>query len=1068
MNITHDLIEQARRNPGAPALLLSNRTVSYRELDQLTWRSAAFLHEAGIRRGDVIALTFVDEALLALAMLGLNRLGATMVSMAQSATAAQRAQWAAAARARLLLSDRPQRFAGTLPAVALGADQILARTGPVDLALIDEDPRAPLAMRIGSGSTGRQKLMAISHRQQAERNRILNLAEGNSSADRAVAMPHLEYGTAHQRLMATLAAGAAFALLDRAREDVIALLQELSPTILHLTVHHAEALLQRLPAASAGPVLQARILTIGSSTVPERLRRRVASRLARNVHVNYGTNEAGTIALAGPAQALETPGSVGKPVSGVELEIVDAHRQPLPRGATGQIRIRSAALIDGYPDDEEASRAAFAEGWFYPGDTGRFTEGGELVFCGRSDDMMIMSGVNIYPVEIEQVMAAHPAVQEVAAMPFRHPVYQDVPVCAVALREGATASEASLRAYAREHLGFRSPHRVFVLDRIPRNAMGKPQRAELRRLMQPAAPVVAAASPALQPARTIGVADVGGAAAADGRALVGQPSGQFSFGFDCPETVDIAQLDLWLSQALEIDVAAVPGEHAAAFSIGAPGTAQSSAALFLDRSLRLAGALLQAGRMPVFDAAQVVSLKQQPRDGGTAWSALVRMPLVEQMPARAYQLAVTASFQLCAWAASQPWSEAGRDQLHARVAEQVLVPLKRMVPAGKSTIPVLRGAHRLGMPFIHLGGGSYQLGWGSKGRRMDRSSTEHDSMLGAKLCGSKPLSGALLRRAGLPAPVHEAVATPDKALAAARKLGWPLVVKPADQERGEGVTVDVGSEAQLLAAFALALGLSRQKLVLVERQVPGVCHRLFIADGKLLYAVKRLPMSVFGDGRASVAVLVEHELQAQRRRPPWLRSEIAPLDDEAIAALQAAGFTPASVPPAGARVSLRRIESTRWGGVDEEVSDRIHPENLAIALRAAALFGLHMAGIDIITPDIARPWHENGAILNEVNFAPLFGGGEISRRLIPVFLQDFIDGDGRIPIEHFKGGDATMPAALARQQALVATGLRCFLTTAERTLEPAGTEWQMPVRGLLRRARALLLDREVDAIVLVG
>ena len=173
------------------------------------------------------------------------------------------------------------------------------------------------------------------------------------------------------------------------------------------------------------------------------------------------------------------------------------------------------------------------------------------------------------------------------------------------------------------------------------------------------------------------------------------------------------------------------------------------------------------------------------------------------------------------------------------------------------------------------------------------------------------------------------------------------------------------------------------------------------------------------------------------------------------------------MPPAGALVPLRRIESTQWGGVDEEMTGRVHPDNVSMALRAAELFGLHVAGIDIITPEIEEPWHQNGAIINEVNFAPLLGGGEISRRHIPVFLRDFLDGDGRIPMEGFQGGESGLQIALNRQRELIERGMRCYFTTSTRTLDAKGMERILPFQNLDQRVAALLLSPEVDAIVVL-
>ena len=174
-----------------------------------------------------------------------------------------------------------------------------------------------------------------------------------------------------------------------------------------------------------------------------------------------------------------------------------------------------------------------------------------------------------------------------------------------------------------------------------------------------------------------------------------------------------------------------------------------------------------------------------------------------------------------------------------------------------------------------------------------------------------------------------------------------------------------------------------------------------------------------------------------------------------------------AIPAAGERVPLRDIESTAQGGFDEDITGRVHPDNLDIALRAAALFDLQVAGIDIITPDIGRPWHANGAIINEVNFAPLFGGGEISRSQIPKFLAQFINGDGRIPIEVVVGGDSALDIARARQQELVSQQVDCFVTSHETTFTPAGETMPFPSKSLYQRCKALLMDKRVGALMLV-
>jgi cyanophycin synthetase len=350
---------------------------------------------------------------------------------------------------------------------------------------------------------------------------------------------------------------------------------------------------------------------------------------------------------------------------------------------------------------------------------------------------------------------------------------------------------------------------------------------------------------------------------------------------------------------------------------------------------------------------------------------------------------------------------------------------------------------------------------------MDRSTIDSDSAMGAKMAQNKIHTAHLLRMAGLPAPEHKVLKTKEEALFAAQQLGWPVVIKPADQDRGEGVSVGVTNEKLLFDAFETAYKASRSKQVIVEREVSGVCCRVFIANNQLLYVVKRLPKSLVGDGKTTINDLIKEANLNEKNLPYWLKSEPFPIDSLAIEAMKAEGFTLESIPECGRLVPLRKIESTQWGGVDEEVTEAIHPENLVAALRAAELFGLQVAGIDIITSDISVPWYENGAIINEVNFSPLLGGGEISRRQIPIFLQSFIQGDGRIPIIVIVGDTSAMEHAQKIQAEKIKNNIQCYVSSHEKTITHRGKDIHFEFSSLYKRCRTLLMDPSVDTIIIV-
>lgn len=540
---------------------------------------------------------------------------------------------------------------------------------------------------------------------------------------------------------------------------------------------------------------------------------------------------------------------------------------------------------------------------------------------------------------------------------------------------------------------------------------------------------------------------------------VGQPEIMLAFEFDLPASANLSWIDHWTVRVLEqtepIDA-----------SSAEPTDVRALAMRVLQRGLQWATGLARLGHLPLFQAPRILSLA--PGEAPGQWMAGIAFPWLDQLPTRIADGLVSRSIALVLRASTTAPILEVSDAMHAR-AGALLKWLGRALPVGKSTLPLLSAAHSAGIPFVYLGRGVFQLGFGRKARRVERSTTDADSAIGARLSHDKAVSAALLRQAGLPAPVHQLTRSADEARAAAARIGWPVVVKPADADRGEGVIVDVADQSALEAAFSRAVERSKTRRVLVERQVRGVCHRLFIANGRLLYAVKRMPMSVLGDGMRTVAQLVDAELERQRRKPPWSRSELRPLDAPAHAQLAREHLSADSVPAAGRWVALRRIETTEAGGVDEDVTGVVHPENLRIAIAAARLFDLQIAGIDLISEDVTAPWHANGAIVNEVNFAPLLGGGEISRACIPDFLARIVDGDGRIPVELYSGGQQAWARGLERWKALRAEGVAAALTRADLTLSPSGETVPMAfVAGACQRARALALSHEIGAIVIVA
>lgn len=277
-----------------------------------------------------------------------------------------------------------------------------------------------------------------------------------------------------------------------------------------------------------------------------------------------------------------------------------------------------------------------------------------------------------------------------------------------------------------------------------------------------------------------------------------------------------------------------------------------------------------------------------------------------------------------------------------------------------------------GMPVSLLNQQTLQIGWGANARRLRSSFTDRTTSLAEKLSRDKYFCLQRLARAALPVPDQHFVRTLDQAREAAKKLGWPVVVKPVALDQGRGVHVGITSDEELSQAFAACAKLQDQG-VIVESLIPGDDHRLLVVNGQLMTAARRIPGGVTGDGKQTINALLD-QLNADPRRSDEPRSTLIKIkrDDEALACLEAAGLTPDSIPEAGQFVPLRRTANISTGGTAVDVTDKVHPDNRMVALRAARLVGLDVAGVDFICPDISVSYREGGGAICEVNAQPGF------------------------------------------------------------------------------------------------
>jgi fatty-acyl-CoA synthase len=202
------------------------------------------------------------------------------------------------------------------------------------------------------------------------------------------------------------------------------------------------------------------------------------------VYNNYNATEAGMIATATPADLRAAPDTAGRPAEGTDIRILDADFRERPTGEVGTIYVRNSTQFDGYTS---GATKHFHEGYMSSGDVGYLDDAGRLFVVGRDDEMIVSGGENVYPIEVEKTLAAHPDVAEAAVLGVDDEQYGQRLAAFVVLDDGATTTPETLKAHVRENLAnYKVPRQIVVLDELPRGSTGKIVRRELQALLDTA------------------------------------------------------------------------------------------------------------------------------------------------------------------------------------------------------------------------------------------------------------------------------------------------------------------------------------------------------------------------------------------------------------------------------------------------------------------------------------------------------------------------------------------------------------------------------------------------------
>jgi cyanophycin synthetase len=291
---------------------------------------------------------------------------------------------------------------------------------------------------------------------------------------------------------------------------------------------------------------------------------------------------------------------------------------------------------------------------------------------------------------------------------------------------------------------------------------------------------------------------------------------------------------------------------------------------------------------------------------------------------------------------------------------------------GPSTAALVRAAEERDIPWIRLNEDSLiQLGYGKYQKRIQATVTSVTRHIAVEIASDKRLTHRILEQLGLPVPRQATVYGAEEAAAEAERLGFPVVVKPLDGNHGNAVSINLKSAGEVRAAFEKAREVCRR--VIVESCQPGNDYRILVIDGRAVAAARRVPGHVVGDGRHSVAELIEILNQDPRRGIGHQKAltRLA-VDDQARRLLAQAGLTLHSVLAEGQVCYLRSTANLSTGGTAIDVTDAMHEDNRLMAERAVKAIGLDVGGVDFISPDLSRSYKDVGGAIVEINAAPGF------------------------------------------------------------------------------------------------
>jgi long-chain acyl-CoA synthetase len=491
MTSISSLLEQAAADhPEHAALRMDDLVLSYAQLREAAGRMSALLASLGVEPGDRVGLMLPNVPAFPIAFYGALAAGAIVVPMNPLLKSREVSYYLGDSGAKVVVAWHAAAGEAAKGAADAGAQMIAAETPDLsgllaDIgAVLEPSDRGDLddaVILYTSGTTGRPKGAELTHAGLVRNAEVSRNLFGVRPGDVIMGcLPLFHVFGLTCGLNVSVATAATLTLLPRFDPAKALDIMQRDQVTIFEGVPTMYAAMLHLPDADPAQAATLRLCASGGAAMPVEILRAFEEKFGCIILEGYGLSETSPVASFNHPDKERKAGSIGTPIEGVQMRLIDDDWNTVPAGEIGEIAIRGHNVMKGYWNKPEATAEAIRDGWFRTGDMARVDEDGYYFIVDRKKDLIIRGGYNVYPREIEEVLHEHPAVAEVAVIGIPHPDLGEEVGAAVALKPGASATPDELRAFARERVAaYKYPRQVWLVDALPKGPTGKILRREV-------------------------------------------------------------------------------------------------------------------------------------------------------------------------------------------------------------------------------------------------------------------------------------------------------------------------------------------------------------------------------------------------------------------------------------------------------------------------------------------------------------------------------------------------------------------------------------------------------------